>query len=165
MNRGDGTFADRAEEAGVEPPARGRYLPEPIRGQKAARSSRAAAVADFAGRGRLDIVVNNFNDQPYFFRNQGPPLAWVAFRMRGTRSNRDAIGAVVRLYQGSRVQTRQVQASAGYLAQSSRTLHFGLGDGSAVDRIEVTWPSGRRQELRGVRINTRHDLVEPAAEE
>src|SRR5262249_28777154 len=122
MNQRDGTFRDRADELGVEPPARGRYLPETIRGQRAARSSRAAAVADFTGSGRLDIVVNNFNDQPYFFRNQGSARNWVAFRLRGTRSNRDAVGAVVRLYQGGKVLTRQVQGTCGYLAQSSRTL-------------------------------------------
>ncbi len=85
-------------------------------------------MADFDGDGRLEIVVNNFNDQPYFFKNRLPAKNWVAFRLRGTRSNRDAIGAVVRLYQGDKIMTRQVQGACGYLSQSSRTLHFGLGD-------------------------------------
>jgi hypothetical protein len=119
--------------------------------------------ADFTGSGRLDIVTSNFNDQPYFFRNHLPRNNYVAFRLRGTRSNRDAIGAVVRVYQGDKVLTRQVRGACGYLSQSSKTLHFGLGERTAIDRIEVTWPSGTRQRLDGVAVNTRHDVVEPAA--
>jgi hypothetical protein len=165
MNQGDGTFANRAEEIGIEPPARGIYLEKTVAGQKAARSSRCAATADFRNNGRLDIIVNNFNDQPYFFRNQFPKKDYVAFRLRGTRSNRDAIGAVVRIYRGSEVLTRQVNAACGYLSQSSRTLHFGLGDqGKKIDRVEITWPSGARQVLSTVEINRRLDVVEPAGE-
>ena len=78
-------------------------------------------------------------------------------------SNRDAIGAVVRLYQGGKVLTRQVHGACGYLSQSSRTVHFGLGDGPAIDRVEVTWPSGVLQRLDAVTSNTLHDLVEPAS--
>jgi hypothetical protein len=161
MNQRNGTFTDRAAETGIEPPLRGIYLPQAIRGQRAARSSRCAATADFDGKGRLEIVVNNFNDQPYFFKNQGPRKNYVAFRLRGTRSNRDAIGAVVRVYQGGKVLTRQVQGACGYLSQSSHTLHFGLGDRAAVERVVITWPSGLRQELGAIAINTRHDVTEP----
>ena len=102
-------FKDMAETLGIEPPARGRLLPDDIVGKKAVRSSRTAAVADFFGDGRLGIVVNNFNDQPYFFKNEGPRRNYVAFRLHGTQSNRDAIGAVVRLYQKGKILTRQVQ--------------------------------------------------------
>jgi hypothetical protein len=161
MNNGDETFTDQAIEAGVEPPRDGEYRDERIGGERAARSSRCAAVADFRGEGRLDIVVNNFNDRPYFFRNQYPRRNYVAFRLRGTRSNRDAVGAVVRLYRGKQVLTRQVQAAGGYLSQSSKTLHFGLGDHPQIDRVEITWPGGRRQVLGAVAVNTFHDIVEP----
>src|SRR5207237_10228696 len=128
----------------------------------AARRSRSAAVADFTGTGRLDVVVNNFNDTPYFFKNQAPKKNYVAFRLRGTKSNRDAIGAVVRLYRGDKILTRQVQGAGGYLAQSSKTVHFGLGDTTAFDRVEITWPSGLRQRLDGVAANKLHDVAEPA---
>ena len=161
MNQGDGTFRDRAGELGVEPPARGDHFREQVGGRAAARSSRCAVTGDFRGVGRLDIVVNNFNDQPYYYRNEFPQKNYVAFRLRGTRSNRDAVGAVVRVYQGDRVLTRQVPAASGYLSHSSRTLHFGLGDRAAIDRVEVTWPGGFVQKLGPVAANARHEVVEP----
>ncbi len=161
MNHGGRVFLNEAAKLGVEPPPRGETFTDPAMGREAARSSRSAAAADFSGTGRLDIVTNNFNDQPYFFRNQLPRGNYVAFRLRGTRSNRDAVGAVVRVYQGDRVLTRQVRGACGYLSQSSKTLHFGLGDRPAIDRVEVTWPGGTRQRLEGVAANTRHDIVEP----
>ncbi len=160
MNQGDSTFKDRARDLGIEPPARGRFLPGKIGDREAARSSRTAAAADFCGDGRLSVVVNNFNDQPYFFKNEGPRHNYVAFRLRGTKSNRDAVGAVVRLYRKGKVLTRQVQAGGGYLSDSSRVVHFGLGDDPAIDRVEITWPGGRRQRVENVQVNTRQDVLE-----
>src|SRR5207253_9702057 len=122
MNNGDETFAERATDLGIEPPERGIYLEQRVAGNLACRSSRCAAVADFDGDGRLDIVTNNFNDHPYYFRNNLPARNYVAFRLRGTRSNRDAIGAVVKLYAGNHILTRQVSPAGGYLSQSSKML-------------------------------------------
>ena len=162
MNKGDGTFQDRAADFGIEPPARGIYLENTVAGVPATRSSRSAAVADFDGDGRLDIVTNNFNDRPYFFANRFPRQNYVAFRLTGTRSNRDAIGAVVRLWAGKTVMVRQVNPAGGYLSQSSRVVHFGLGDRSKVDRIEIRWPRGIVQTLDNPAINTLHQIREPA---
>ncbi|MEA2706794.1 MAG: enediyne biosynthesis protein [Gemmatimonadaceae bacterium] len=162
MNNGDGTFRDRAGALGVEPPTGGIYQEKNIGGQRAARSSRSAAVADFDGDGRLDIVTNNFNDRPYFFSNRFARQNYVAFRLTGTRSNRDAIGAVVRLWAGKKVMVRQVSPAGGYLSQSSRVLHFGLGDRSKIDRIEIRWPRGLVQTLVNPPINTLHQIREPA---
>jgi enediyne biosynthesis protein E4 len=162
MNRGDGTFVDRAAAEGVEPPPGGIYLKEEIGGKPATRSSRCAAVADFDGDGRLEVVTNNFNDAPYYFRNAFPRKNYVAFRLRGTRSNRDAIGALVALHAGKEVMVRQVHGAGGYLSQSSRTAHFGLGDRKRIDRVEIRWPSGTRQTIRSPALNKLHHVVEPA---
>jgi hypothetical protein len=171
MNNGDGTFTDRAAEAGIEPPPGGEYLPLKLAGHPAARSSRCAAVADFTNKGRLDIIVNNFNDHPYYFRNHFPAKNYIAFRLHGTswaskdtekkKSNRDAIGAVVKIYMGKKVQVRQVQSAGGYLSQSSLAVHFGLGDHTAIDRVEIFWPSGRRQYIDHPAISKLHQVTEP----
>jgi hypothetical protein len=169
MNNGDDTFTERAEELGIEPPLRGLFLDEPIGGRPAARSSRCAAVADFDGDGRLEIVTNNFNDQPYYFRNNLPRRNYVAFRLRGTsweapgkgrKTSRDATGAVVTLHVGTEIMTRLVSPSGGYLAQSSRTVHFGLGSRPRIDRVEIRWPGGVTEEITGPEINRRHDVDE-----
>jgi len=164
MNQGNGTFVDKASEAGVEPPLRGFHLPGVIAGKPAVRSSRCAVTADFDHDGRLEIVTNNFNDQPYFFKNQYPKQGYIALRLRGTTSSRDAIGALVRLHQNGKVMTRQVSGATGYLSQSSKIVHFGLGAQGAPDQIEITWPSGEKQALKGLALNTIHEISEPSRE-
>jgi hypothetical protein len=161
MNNGDGTFTDRAESLGIEPPPGGVYQEKDIGRKKAARSSRCAATADFSGTGRLDLVTNNFNDAAYYFKNEMPARHYLEFRLQGRRSNRDAIGALVKLYCGKEVMVRQVQAAGGYLSQSSKTIHFGLGERASVDKVEIRWPSGLRQTLNRPELNRRHDVVEP----
>jgi hypothetical protein len=162
MNNGNGTFTDRAASLGIEPPPDGLYQEKRIGGVEAARSSRCAATADFSGSGRLDIVTNNFNDRPFYFKNEMPARHYLEFRLQGRRSNRDAIGALVKLYCGKEVMVRQVQAAGGYLSQSSRTVHFGLGERASVDKVEIRWPSGIRQSLDQPVLNLRYDVIEPA---
>jgi hypothetical protein len=163
MNNGNETFTEQSAQEGIEPPRAGIYLGLTMKGRKAPRSSRCAAVADFRNNGRLDLVVNNFNDHPYYFQNQFPQQNHLAFRLQGTKSNRDAVGALVRLYIGKEVMVRQVQGAGGYLSQSSQTLHFGLGQRGTIDRVEIVWPSGKRQTLPAPAINRMHKIVEPPA--
>src|SRR3989442_4481617 len=162
INNGDGTFHDRGADFGVEPPRGGIYVEERADGRQAKRSSRAAVVADFDGDGRLEIVTNNFNDRPYYFANRFPRRNYVELRLTGTHSNRDAIGAVVRLWVGKTVMVRQVNPASGYLAQSSRVVHFGLGDHDKVDRIEIRWPRVFFKGLAPPEIYTLLQIREPA---
>ncbi len=161
MNNRQGAFIDRAVEFGVEPPRAGPFLEQTIDGQRCPRSSRCTATADFDGDGRLEIVVNNFNHEPYFFHNGFPQQNYVAFRLTGTQSNRDAIGAVVKLHLANSILVRQVDAASGYLSQSSKDLHFGLGYSTSIDQVEIKWPSGRTQVLDEIELNRRHEIREP----
>jgi len=161
MNDALGEFTDRSSEFGIEPPRAGKFLAEKIQDKECARSSRCAATADFDGDGRLEIVVNNFNHEPYFFKNEFSPQNYLQLKLTGTRSNRDAIGALVTLFDGTKKMVRQVPPASGYLSHSSKTLHFGLGKRTAVERIEIRWPSGVVQTLENLGVNQLHQVREP----
>jgi enediyne biosynthesis protein E4 len=159
INDGGGRFVNRARELGVEPPPGGESLGL-IAGRPAAKSSRCAVTADFDRDGRLDLMINNFNDGPYYFRNRFPKQNYISFRLVGTRCCRDAVGAVVRLRVGDRTLTRQVQSVGGYLSQSSSVMHFGLGKQDRVDRVEIVWPGGDRQTLDNPGVNAVHGVTQ-----
>jgi hypothetical protein len=160
MNDGTGKFTDRSRQAGIDPPPGGPVMGK-IGGKPATRSARSAAVLDIENDGRLDVAVNNFNDNAHLYANRWPARGFIGFRLEGTRSNRDAIGAVVRIYAGNTVQVRLVQAAGGYLGQSSKTVHFGLGDTGKVDRAEIRWPSGHKQTIKNPSTGQIHAVREP----
>ena len=174
MNKGDETFSEQSSLYGIEPPRNGIYLSEKIGRKKAARSSRCAAVADFRKIGKLDIVTNNFNDSPYYFQNHFPKRNYIAFKLQGSKTNRkpnssgcnrDAVGALVRIYMGKEVMVRQVPAAGGYLSQSSKQIHFGLGDRTKVDRVEIRWPGRKEpQIISNPDINRNHSITEPSSD-
>src|SRR6185295_4579197 len=95
----------------------------------------------------------NFNDRAHLYHNTSPQKHWVELRLTGTKSNPEAIGALVKLTAGGRTQVRQVQAVGGYLSQSSNTLHFGLGDVGEVAEVEIRWPSGATKSLKRVKVD------------
>jgi hypothetical protein len=123
---------------------------------------RAVAVADLAGRGALDVIVANQGGPLLIYRSEpSDDSGWIQVRARGSRSNRDAIGARVelRLDDGT-LQTQAVLAGSGFSAQNDLTLHFGLGAGRAIAGVSVVWPSGERQDFGALAARQRHVLVE-----
>ena len=120
-------------------------------GWRIEKSSRGTAVGDFDNDGDPDLFVMNINDAPTLLRNDGGNWNnWLGLKLVGEESNRDAIGARVRVLSGDLAQVREVQRGYGFQSQNDPRLLFGLGAGARVDRVEIRWPSGRLQVLEGV---------------
>ena len=140
-NNGDGTFSDISGVVGLD------FLED----------GRAFALADFDHDGRQEVFLKNRNGpQLRVLKNviEGLPPS-IAFRLRGTKSNRDAIGAVVTVETELGRQTRSVQAGSGFLSQHSKDVFFGLGAAQGPVRATIRWPSGLVQQLRDLPINHR----------
>ena len=162
LNDGTGKFVESASDARIEPPRAGETVQgAAIKGHEFFRSSRASASADFDGDGDLDLVTNNFNHEPYFLRNDSPAGNSLRLKLRGTKANRDAVGARVTVSAGGRVWHRWVSNAEGYLTQSSRVIHIGLGSVSSVDRVDVLWPgSSTVQVVTNPKINEVIEIVQ-----
>ncbi len=136
-NLGGGKFADITASAGP--------------GILERQSARGAAFADYDNDGLVEILVNNQNAAPSLLKQaMRPGNHWITLQLAGTRSNRSALGAKVRLTAGGRTQADEVRSGGSYLSQNDLRLHFGLGAAAAAARIEIDWPSGARQVLRDV---------------
>jgi tetratricopeptide (TPR) repeat protein len=140
-NNGDGTFSDISGVIGLD------FLED----------GRAFALADFDHDGRQELFLKNRSGpQLRLLKNvmeNLPPS--IAFRLRGTKSSRDAIGAVVTVETEQRRQTRSLQAGSGFLSQHSKDVFFGLGTAKGPVRASIRWPSGLVQELHNLPINHR----------
>jgi len=112
--------------------------------------ARGAAYADYDRDGDLDLVVTTNDGPAYLFRNDGGNRNhWISMRLVGRKSNRDGIGAVVRVTSTSGKQWNMVRSGSSYCSQSDLALTFGLGGDPAVESIEIAWPSGEKQKLGG----------------
>src|SRR5262249_23755707 len=136
-NEGNGKFAEVTKSSGE--------------GFQTPYAARGAAFADFDNDGNVDIVIANNGDPPLLLRNQGGTgNHFVNFRLIGTKSNRDAMGARIRLRAGSMAQIREIAGGGRYLSQSDLRAHFGLGKAAIVEELEVGWPSGQKQTFKNV---------------
>jgi hypothetical protein len=147
-NLGEGKFADVSESAGP--------------GLRERHSARGAAFGDYDNDGTIEVLINNQNEPPSLLKQAiQPPGHWVLLKLTGTRSNRSALGAKVRLTAGGRTQLDEVRSGGSYLSQNDFRLHFGLGASAHVERIEIEWPSGARQTLRDVNADRLVPIEEP----
>lgn len=113
-------------------------------------SSRSSVAFDLDEDGDLDLVTNEMNDHPQVFISnltEKKKIHYLKVKLVGTTSNRDGLGATVKVYCGTRTYSRYNDGKSGYLGQSSMPLYYGLGDAEKIDRIEVAWPSGIKQSL------------------
>ncbi len=129
MNLGNGNFCDASAEAGPALEER--------------RVSRGLAVADLFNDGNMDVVVEDLDGSPMILRNRGiPGRHWVSFELAGTKSNRLALNARVKIVAGGITQTGEIHSGGSYLSQNDLRLHFGLGSATKIDSVEIHWPSG-----------------------
>jgi len=126
------------------------------------RAARGAAVGDVDNDGALDVVVVSQQERAVLLRNGGAGGHWLLVRLKGTASNRDGIGARVRVKAGGRDQWRTVTTAGSYLASNDVRAHFGLGTSERVEEIEVRWPSGRVQTLSAVKADQIVMVREPS---
>jgi enediyne biosynthesis protein E4 len=149
QNNGDGTFRDASSEAG--------------RDFQRSAVHRGAAVADFDNDGRMDIVVTALSDRPELFHNTSPNAGhWLLVRLVGHRSNRDGLGAILRLeIDDGRTLWNQASTSVGFASASDPRVHFGLGRSSTIKSLEIRWPSGKRQKLESLKPDHILTVEEP----
>jgi hypothetical protein len=144
VNAGDGTFRDGSPAAGED--------------FQAAAAHRGSAFADFNNDGRLDVAVSVIGGRAELWENVTPEAGgWLLVKTTGRRSNRDGIGAQVRLLN----QANQMGSNVGYASSSHFGVHFGTGGASQVD-VEIRWPGGTRQVIRGVKAGQVLRVEEPA---
>ena len=123
--------------------------------------SRGCAFGDFDNDGDVDILINNIDGPPSLLRNDGGARNnWLIVKCIGTKSNRSAIGARVKVVCGERTQIDEVMSGSSYYSQSDLRLHFGLGSAAKVELVEVSWPSGLKESLHDVDANQRVTIRE-----
>ncbi len=143
-NNRDGTFTDVSGLSGADSPDRARVL----------------AYGDYDNDGYLDLYVGNYGSPTALYRNEGRGNNWLAITTEGTVSNRDGIGAKVRVTANGITQLREVRSGAGYGSGSEIGAYFGLERSAQADVVEITWPSGLVQTLYNVPANQKLHVIE-----
>jgi hypothetical protein len=147
LNQGGGHFKDVASAVGA-----GFAIPKVGRG---------LAFGDFDRDGDIDVLLTTNNGPAYLFRNdQTAGNRSVRFELVGTKSNRDAIGAIVRIFLGGQTQMRLIRSGSSYLSQSELAAVFGVGHRDRIDRVVVEWPSGRTEEHKSLATGKAYRCIE-----
>jgi enediyne biosynthesis protein E4 len=129
-----------------------------------ARSSRGAAVADLAGNGRMSIVVNNIDNQPFLYEPARPSANhWVRFKLLGVKCNRDAIGTRVTVTAANLTQIDEVRSADSFVSASDVRLHFGLADATVIDNVQIRWPDGTVEQHTGLLADREHIIRQGAS--
>jgi enediyne biosynthesis protein E4 len=145
---GSGRFADVSETAGTVINER--------------TVARGACFADYDNDGKVDAFLVNLGAKAKLVHNVSTNTGhWLAIKLVGTKSNRDAIGAKVEIFAGAKHELQERVAASGYLSQNDSRLHFGLGSATTVDKILVKWPSGREQTLENQPVDRVLTIEEP----
>jgi enediyne biosynthesis protein E4 len=145
---GSGRFADVSESAGA------------VLNERTV--ARGACFADYDNDGKVDAFLVNLGAKGTLVHNISTATGhWVAITLKGTRSNRDGIGARVEVYAGDKRWTTERVAGSGYLSQNDGRMHFGLGAAVLIDKIVVRWPSGREQKLEKQSVDRVLTIEEP----
>jgi len=148
-NLGGMKFAALTAEAGLtaQPPSR----------------HRGSVFGDLNGDGKLDVIVSAINAPSEIWMNQSPANNhWIEFKLQGTKSNRDGIGARIMVVTKSGAQYNHMTTSCGYASSSAGPVHFGLGANASADLVEIRWPSGIVQQLRDAAADRVVTVKEPA---
>jgi len=145
---GNGKFADVSRDAGPALSVR--------------TTARGACFADYENNGKVDAFVVNLGSKGTLLHNASTNTGhWIAIKLKGTKSNRDGIGARIEVIAGGKRQTAERVAGSGYLSQNDERLHFGLGAAKTVDKLIVHWPSGREQALENLTVDRVLTVEEP----
>jgi hypothetical protein len=147
-NLGNGKWRSLSAEAGFkdQPP----------------RRHRGAATGDFNRDGKLDVIVTALGAPAELWMNNSPgKYHWLELALEGTKSNRDGIGARIRIVAGGISQFNHMTTASGYASSSAGPIHFGLGTATEIDEIEVRWPSGTVQSFKNVRADQIFAATEP----
>jgi hypothetical protein len=135
-NLGQGKFQEVTQSVGA--------------GFAAPKVARAAAYADIDNDGSLDVLMTTNGGRAYLFHNEGVTNHSLRVKLKGTKSNRDGIGALVRVTSGTDKQSQMLRSGSSYLSQSELALTFGLGGTGKADSIEVQWPSGQTDKVQNI---------------
>jgi hypothetical protein len=147
VNQTNGTFCDASQQAGAA-------FMEP-------HVSRGLAVGDLFNEGQMDVVISDLDGKPMVLRNRGiAGRHWVSFELAGSKSNRLAIGARLKIVAGSVTQTEEIHSGGSYLSQNDLRVHFGLDKATKIALLEVRWPSGTTDVMKDLATDQQYYILE-----